>query len=85
MLPNGSFSFRVKCSYALHRELQAVSSSLGPVSLSDTFFTASLVAAMVDAVDSELCGLGSTYQPAQSSCTASSIADSPVMTKSLGL
>ena len=39
-----AFSFGVKCSYALQRELQAASFSLGPESLSSTFFTASLAA-----------------------------------------
>ena len=64
LFPMRAFSFKIKCSYALaRRELQAASFSLGPVSLSSTFFTASLAAAVLDAgttVDSELCGLGST-------------------------
>ena len=56
-----AFSYRVKCSYTLRRELQAVSSS--PTSVLKTFFTSSLAATMVDAgttVDSELPGFSST-------------------------
>ena len=65
-------SFGIKFLYAPQQELQMVSSSLGHVSLSITFFTALLAAAMVESgttVDSKLFGLGRTESVCSLMCT----------------